>query len=114
MQLIGFRGCRKSELMPRSVSEIGKSSVGLMPTSMESTVPRSPDGSGRLSRYELAGGERGRFRSPTTPSSVNLATCRQSPAKGSSDECRDSTPGLLFPAKHRVDQHQHHSHSIDG
>src|SRR5215471_6546439 len=81
MPSIGFRGCRRSGLMPRNDSETGKSSAGLMPTSMASTVPKLRDGSGRTNQHELAGGGRGLRHGAATPSSLNLAIAGD-PVKG--------------------------------
>src|SRR5215470_3962619 len=113
MPSIGFRGCRRSGLMPRNDSETGKSSAGLMPTSMASTVPKLRDGSGRTNQHELAGGGRGLRHGAATPSSLNLAIGRLS-GERISDERSSGTFGLALAAKHRVDQHQHHSHPLDG
>src|SRR5262250_453297 len=109
MPLIGFRGCRKSELMPRNDSEIAKSNADPMPTSTASTAPRLPDGSGR-NPCELVG-RRGQG-TKQEPDHAKLDSSKvYLLVKGFSDERRDSN--LPLAAKHSVDHHQHDSHSLD-
>src|SRR5215472_1826750 len=115
MPSIGFRGCRRSGLMPRNDFETDKSSAGLMPTNMASTVPRLRDGSGRTNQHELAGGGRGVVCATVRPRPAALIwPLAGNPGERISDERSSGTFGLALAAKHRVDQHQHHSHPLDG